>query len=459
MGTLERKAAELFARASALQQVGQLVEAASLYEQALTYDPNHADALINLGATLQTAGQTERARIYCERALAIAPDNAYAHCNLGVVLLELGEIEQARVHFARARDLAPRNGRIHRYLGEVVLGKVEAGHLRQMERLAGELDPSATDDRMNLHFALAKAYAAFGDHRRSFEQLRDGNALKRATVDYDESEMLRVLAMLPVLFGQQLMQVMAGMGHPSTAPIFIIGMPRSGTTLVEQVLAALPEVHAAGELRVFEHAMRGFSPINADATNIELFTELLANELRQLGARYAREVEALSPSAARVTDKNPFNFRFAGIIHLALPNARLIHVRRDPIDTCFSCFSSLFNEDNEFAYDLAELGRYYRAYEQLMAHWRAALPAGAMLEVAYEDLVDDFERQARRIVAYCELEWNDACNDFASVKRPIRTASAVAVRQPLYRTAIGRAAPYREYLQPLCRELGIAAQI
>jgi len=259
---------------------------------------------------------------------------------------------------------------------------------------------------------------------------------------------------LPIMFGRQLTQVMAGRGHRSQAPIFIIGMPRSGTTLVEQVLAAIPGVHAAGELRAFEHAMRAFSPIDADATNVEGFTKLLAGELRQLGVRYAREVEALAPSATRVTDKNPFNFRFAGIIHLALPNARIIHVRRDPLDTCLSCFSSLFTDDNEFSYDLAELGRYYRAYEQLMAHWRAVLPAGSMLEVKYEDLVDDFQRQARRIVAYCGLTWNEACTDFASVKRPIRTASAVAVRQPLYRTAVGRAAPYREYLQPLSRELG-----
>jgi hypothetical protein len=233
-----------------------------------------------------------------------------------------------------------------------------------------------------------------------------------------------------------------------------MGMPRSGTTLVEQVLAALPEIHAAGELRAFEQAMQTFSPIDADATNVQRFTELLARELRQLGVRYAREVEGLSASATRVTDKNPFNFRFAGIIHLALPNARMIHVRREPADTCFSCFSSLFTEDNEFSYDLAELGRYYHAYEQLMAHWRAVLPAESMLEVRYEDLVDDFEHQARRIVAYCGLNWRDACNDFASIKRPVRTASAVAVRQPLYRTALGRAAPYREYLQPLYDELG-----
>jgi tetratricopeptide (TPR) repeat protein len=450
----EREAAELFGRALAREQAGQLVEAASLYEQALSHDPNHTEALINLGAALQAAGQLERARSSCERALAAAPDNAYAHCNLGVVLLELGEIERARVHFGTARDLAPRSGRIHRYLVEVAAGKIDARHRQQMERLVGELDPAATDDRINLHFALAKAHAGHGDHRRSFEQLRAGNALKRAHVDYDEPKTHRVLATLPKMFGRQLIQVMAGRGHRSQAPIFIMGMPRSGTTLVEQVLAALPEIHAAGELRAFEQAMQTFSPIDADATNVQRFTELLARELRQLGVRYAREVEGLSASATRVTDKNPFNFRFAGIIHLALPNARMIHVRREPADTCFSCFSSLFTEDNEFSYDLAELGRYYHAYEQLMAHWRAVLPAESMLEVRYEDLVDDFEHQARRIVAYCGLNWRDACNDFASIKRPVRTASAVAVRQPLYRTALGRAAPYREYLQPLYDELG-----
>lgn len=453
--TATRKAAELYERASALQRAGDLPEAAKLYRQVIAHDENHFEAHVNLGVALQGLGMLELARSQYERALAIVPDHAWAHCNFGTALLEEGDLDRARLHFQRALELQPRTGRFHRYAVEVCAGRVEEQHLRQMEALFGDLDPSATSDRIDLHFALAKAYANAGDHRRSFAHLREGNALKRSTILYDEAETLRVLETLPTIFGRDLVRTMAGAGDPSRTPIFIFGMPRAGTTLVEQILAAHPEIHAAGELRFFEHAFRSFSPVTGDPANVYDFAISLKKELRALGARYARELEALSASSPRVTDKNPLNFRFAGIIHLALPNARMIHIRRDPFDTCFSCFSALFNEDLNFAYDLAELGRYYRGYERLMAHWRDVLPDGALLEVHYEDVVDDLERQARRIVAFCGLEWNDACIDFSSVKRPVRTASAVAVRQPLYRSAVGRAGPYRAELEPLRRELAV----
>jgi hypothetical protein len=178
-------------------------------------------------------------------------------------------------------------------------------------------------------------------------------------------------------------------------------------------------------------------------------------DIRDLGARYLAETTRLAPSATRITDKMPANFRFVGLIHLALPNATIIHAVRDPIDTCLSCFSKLFSAGQNHTYDLAELGRYYRGYQALMAHWHRVLPAGRILDVRYEDVVSDLEGQARRVIAHCGLDWDPRCLDFHRTERPVRTASATQVRQPIYNSSIGRWRMHEPFLGPLLTELGM----
>jgi hypothetical protein len=210
-------------------------------------------------------------------------------------------------------------------------------------------------------------------------------------------------------------------------------------------LECLPQTVAA--LTEREPVTRGFP---------ELLGSLGTDGWRALGEAYLRATAALAPVAARITDKLPLNFIHLGLIHLALPDARIVHVRRDPLDTCLSCFSKVFAGNQPFAYDLGELGRYYRAYERLMAHWRGLLPDGVMLELHYEDVVADLEPQARRLVAHCGLAWDDACLAFHKSARPVRTASLAQVRQPLYRDALGRARRYHHRLGPLLDALGDA---
>jgi hypothetical protein len=247
------------------------------------------------------------------------------------------------------------------------------------------------------------------------------------------------------------MQTKGGLGDPSDVPVFVLGMPRSGTTLVERVLASHPDVFGAGELTDFgDAAVGGYAPkpLPFDVAS------LTGDALRGMGGRYLAHVLPKAPLARRIIDKLPANFRFVGLIHLALPNARIIHVRRDPLDTCFSCYSQLFVNNLEYTYDLAELGRYYRAYEVLMAHWRAVLPAGVMLEVEYETLVGDFEVEARRLVEFCGLEWDARCLKFHEAAGAVQTASAVQVRRPVFRSSVGRWRHYKEYLGPLLEILG-----
>jgi len=188
----------------------------------------------------------------------------------------------------------------------------------------------------------------------------------------------------------------------------------------------------------------------------EMAAALSGGDLRRLGADYLDRVGAAAPHAERIVDKMPLNFRYVGLIHLALPRARIIHTLRDPVDTCLSCFSILFAGDQPYSYDLAELGRYHAGYQALMAHWRRVLPDGVMLEVDYEDVVDDLEAQARRIVAHCGLDWQDACLAFHRTQRAVRTASVLQVRQPIHRGSVGRWRHYAHLLQPLLAALDIA---
>ena len=252
------------------------------------------------------------------------------------------------------------------------------------------------------------------------------------------------------------MRLRPDVGEPSDAPVFIFGMPRSGSTLVEQILASHPSVFALGEVDDFENAIAGLRDGAGNALQFpEMFAAPSAELLRRLGASYLQSVGAADSTADRVTDKRPANFLYAGLIHLALPKARMIHTRRDAIDTCWSCFSQRFADSGSLpcAYDLGELGRYYRAYDGLMAHWRSVLPQDVMLEVQYEDVVEDIEAQARRILVHCGLEWDPCCLDFHRTERQVRTVSVAQVRQPIYTNAVGRWRRFEPFLGPLLREL------
>jgi tetratricopeptide (TPR) repeat protein len=429
---------------AALRVLHRFAEAVEHYRKALSIKPSSAEAHNNIGATLQLLGQHDEALTEFEQALALMPDLASAWHGCGTVLRTLGRLEEAQQSIQRAIAIAPRRAEFYRSLAETKRFVSGDSHLVLIEALARDIASLSEDDQIHLHFALGKVYADLADNERGFDHLLQGNALKRGQVAYDEAATMAYFDRIRILFNAAVMQERAGAGDPSPAPIFIIGMPRSGTTLVEQVLASHPQVHGAGELGDFEAAVAalGGGPDGVPA-------DIGGAELRRIGAHYLAAVSPRAPQARRITDKMPANFRFAGLIHLALPNARLVHMRRDPVDTCLSCFSLLFGGEQPYAYDLAELGRFYRAYEKLMAHWRGVLPPGVMLEVRYEELVDDFEPQVRAILAHCGLEWDEACLDFHKTERPVHTASATQVRQPLYRSSVGRWRPPDAVLRPL----------
>jgi tetratricopeptide (TPR) repeat protein len=440
-----------------LQRQGKLDEATAQFRQMIAYDPKDARAHYNLGNLLRAKADYTAAIEHYKQSLATRPESADAWNNLGAALAERGDLEPAREAYQKAVEANPTRAAYHRNLAYAK--RFEPGDLQLsvMEQLAANPASVPEHERVDLQFALGKAYADLKQHERSFRHLLAGNALKRAQAGYDEAEAIGYMQRIRTIFDADLLRAKAGCGEAASTPVFIVGMPRSGTTLIEQIIASHPKAFGAGELFDLDNIVQSLAGLNGGALRFpEVVAVMSGEQLREVGARYVAAIKALAPKVERVADKMPWNFHFPGLIHLALPNARIIHARRDPVDTCLSCFSILFDGDgNRYTYDLGELGRFYRAYESLMGHWRAALPPGVMIEVQYEQVVAGLEEQARRIIAHCGLDWHDACLAFHETRRPVRTSSVAQVRQPIYQSSVGRWRPYREHLRPLLDELGI----
>jgi len=433
---------------AACRNLGRLEEAERHGRRASKIDPAYSPALNNLGLTLRQRGRTDDAMAALRLSMILAPDNAKAEQNLGLCLMDLGRPE-AITHYARSLIIAPNTLKYLRNLSELHRFQVDDPWLRQLRQLEPRLESLPPTQRIDLHFALAKALDDIGDKPSAFDHLLAGNSLKRREVVYDEPAMLTLFETIRAKFtAERLVQTHGG--NCSSRPIFIVGLPRSGTTLIEQILASHPLVFGAGELTTFSDALtmanHGSFP--------DLVDDLTPADLHALGGDYLKNLPETGEKFRHVTDKMPGNLIYAGMIHMALPNARIILLRRDPVDVCLSCFSKQFSGDLNFTYDLSELGRYARASLSLMDHWEQVLPHHALLTVDYEKVVDDLEGQARRLLDFCGLPWNDKVMSFHKTERAVRTASANQVRRPIYNSAVGRWRPSPVLLAPLLDGLG-----
>jgi len=424
--------------------------------RALQLDPNLVEALNNRGNLLRHFNRHVEALACYDRAVALQPGFAQAQLNRGHALRELNRIEAARQAYQTVIALAPDTVAPYRSLATVTPMTLDHPCYLALQRFAEHTERLSTRDRIELHFALGDALTQLGSNQPAFEHYLTGNALQRPLAGYDEAATLAHFEHLEDTVTQVYLETRRGGGDPTDLPIFIVGMPRSGSTLIEQILASHPEGYGAGEYEAFSDALSEFSARGEERYDVARLGALTPGDFTALGALYQRRINQLggiAPGCRRVVDKSLPNFVNLGLIHLALPKARFIHARRSPIDTCLSCFSKLFAAA-PFSFDLGELGRYYAAYSTLMAHWRTVLPAGVLLEVDYEEMVADLPGQVSRILAHCGLAWDSRCLEFDRTERPVATASAMQVRLPLYTQAARRWRPAPELLAPLLDGLG-----
>jgi hypothetical protein len=381
------------------------------------------------------------------------------------VFQEQGKIAEARTCFEQAIAAAPKQASFHFALAGTARLTQGDPSLARMLALADQISALPDPDKIVLHYALGKALSDAGEPQRAFSHLLAGSALRRAQLTYDEPTTLGLLDRARVVFSATFMRSREGHGVPTAAPIFILGIPGAGLTLVEQILASHQAVRTLAGRDLFPTAAKALGDEAAAPRYPDSVLTWSDERLQAIGYRYLQDIEAQASTTAAViaparpsgtplacfTDKAAANISLVGLIHLVFPQARIIHVCRDPVDTCLSCFGSM--GDRIYGYDLGELGRYYRGYQRLMQHWHEVLPPARMLDVRYEDMVTGTEAEVGRILAYCGLEWDTACLRFYETVRPIRTASGVQVRQPIYRTSVGRWRPEPGLLRPLLEGL------
>lgn len=402
------------------------------------------------GIALRESGQQEQAIICFQGVLALDADNAAVHGNLGLALSDLGRFEEARDHYHKAVTLKPDYGEAWRGLANTGAFDPADPQLATMDAVFNAPQTTA-EDRIHLGFALAKVYEEHHRYEDAFSCLEQANRLKRDSISFDLSKAVAMVNGLIDAFDRPLFERHAGSGHSDTTPIFVLGMPRSGTSLVEQILASHPSVHGAGERPYVEAALNHVFkksgtrfPGGLMEAGPDLFGALADDYLARLRAHDA--------TAPHIVDKMLGNFMLIGLIHLMAPKARIIHVHRDPVDNCFSIYSRLFAKTHLYAYDLEELATFYGLYRALMDHWRAVLP-GCMMDFSYEALIANPERETRALLAYCDLPFDAACLSPHQTSRAVLTASNFQVRQPINNASVARWRHFETHLRPLQQSL------
>ncbi len=400
-------------------------------------------------------GETE-ASLSTYRQLTREHPNPLNFLHQGHALKTVGRQEQAIASYRRATQLKPDFGDAWWSLGNLKTYQFEDPEVEGMKAREADAGTSFVD-RYHLCFALGKALENRGEYADSFGYYARGNRLKKSETNYDplrvEAEAERQVSAC----GRRLFEQRAGVGWPAADPIFIVGLPRSGSTLLEQILASHPQVDGTFELPdilALAHKLNGRPARRSEPEYPGVLRRLRPETLRKLGEQYIASTSIHRQGAAYFTDKMPNNFRHIGLIKLILPNARIIDARRDPMACCFSVYKQLFAEGQEFSYSLEDVARYYRTYLRLMAHWNAVLP-GQICLVRYEDVVGDIETEVRRLLDHCGLPFHPDCLEFHKSRRAVRTASSEQVRQPLYTSGLEQWKHYETHLQPIRDSLGL----
>lgn len=439
-----------------LIELSRLDEAEAMLRRAISLKPDFALAHYQLAATLRDTDRPQEARQSFETALQHNPSMTAARIGLGHLMTHTGDFKSAQQQYRAAISVDPTNGALHYHLAFVKKFCENDPDLITISNTL-EKDGLSIADKVYLHYAAGKAHDDVGNAFVAFNHYDQAAKLHRPQLKFDMDQIETEFALVEQLFTPQLLKQRAAYDQSSAQQIFIVGMPRSGTTLVEQILASHPNVHATGERDDLARISKSL-----DASMTRPFPHWIADvevgKLAQLSNKYMSSIRAGAPKSAHVTDKMLTNFKLLGLIAMILPNARVVHVRRNPLDCCLSCYCQPFTSGSLFSYDLTELGRYYQGYHRLMKHWHQVLPDDFLMTVDYEDVVEKPEDSARALISHCGLVWNDSCLDFHNTTRQVKTASAIQVRQKLYSSSIGRWKNFEPHLTPLIEALGPLSQ-
>ena len=441
--------------ANILEKHGQIVDSITHYREAISADPANRGAYFALAELLRGAGRAREALDVYRQLERLDPSRPRLQMDIGNLYLSMGDRDSAIGHFRKALDLDPGHARALDAIAQITSHADANDPAIGMVRARRDEEHCTDEDRMVLEFVLAKILDDLGAHSEAMTHFNEGNRLKRSTLEYEHDKFVKLVSGLKAVFNETFFEATKGWGNPDARPIFIVGMPRSGTTLVEQILASHSGIIGGGELNDLNFVFKRHEIQSKFAG--ELFPENLAalsgEEFYRIGKAYESAVAGRFGRDSLVTDKLPHNFLRVGLIRAALPNAKVIHCRRDPIDTCLSIYKNRFSGEHDYAYDQIELGQHYRVYDDLMVHWSTVLP-GFMHEVRYEDLVGDLKENARALIAFCDVPWDDQCLAFHKTKRLVNTVSAAQVRQPIYRRSVAAWKRYESELKALIDTLG-----
>lgn len=466
---------------TALSYAGELDAAQNSFKAALQIDPTLIDACNNLAALSLRRNDSASAIRYYQQALAVNERVAEVHANLANVLLATGRVDDAISHYRRALSIRPRFPEAEYGLGQALRdngdmaeaakhytmaleqNRSHASAMASLSSVADELDSGmhtrmlntynraapGSEERKLLAFALGRQEENLGNFERASQLFLEGNAIHRAQLDFSPEKSAEQIARIATIFDRDLFAAKSGSGVSTAAPIFIVGMPRSGTSLVEQILASHPEVSGGGEMLHFPATV--FATLRELGPNgfPDAATLLQPADVRQIAEHYLGALDESITGTSHFTDKLPGNFLMVGMIRLVFPNARIIHCTRDARDTCLSMFKIFFpSGGHHFSYDLAELLEYHRNYQSLMNHWKSLL-GDDIIEANYETIVTNPESSIRALLARCDLEFDPRCLDFHTTRRAVRTASAAQVRKPMYTSSIGTWRNFAPYLPGL----------
>ncbi len=430
------------------------VQAVAELEKLLAADPGNRAFKITYATACVGVGKTEEAVERYRAILAETPAAADIHLSMAHALKTLGRQEDAVQSYHAAYAARPSFGDAYWSLANLKTYRFSDQELARMREQEGSAS-IGSEDRFHLCFALGKALEDRGEFAESFAYYEGGNALKKAQTRFKIEPIERNARLQARICTREFLEARPGYGCTNPDPIFIVGLPRSGSTLLEQILASHTKVegtHELPDILRFVGELHGRDPDDSDPRYPKVLGELPPSEFARMGEKYIADTRIYRTSKARFIDKMPNNFRHVGLIHLILPNAKIIDARREPMACCFSNFKQLFAAGQEFTYGIEDIARYYRSYVELMGHWDEVLP-GKVLHVQHEQVVEDLEGEVRRILDYCGLDFEPACLEFYKTERGIRTASSEQVRQPIFKTGVDQWRSYETWLEPLKRAL------